>query len=360
MKDGSNFQAWTLDEALERVPNSKIHLRSGELLAWGRLSDPGAELSYVPPSLWRDSVFSGRSKASKREAICGGMPVFDLRIFPVMEAPNAVEHLGHIPLKDLFNRFVVGDPEVQHLAQFAIVRSPDLRRVYRPSERSDFCFWPLDPDGLIDIGEFTDPIQDCLPGYVHTPETAEVGKVLRRRYRAMVRALHSGLFVAVGDPVWERDSREILPTIWGAPGYYLDRRTGDLLQDRDWGDEETEVTPMLDNSEWYELRWRAVLLRPANPVSSVDKSNETKAGNHKNKFQERFDRCLDYLCKLMKDSPHHRPKTKRMIFRDAKIVCGGNLGWGIFCLAWDAAKEAVPDAVEAWSRAGAPKKSYRK
>jgi hypothetical protein len=358
MKDGgSDFQAWTLSEALERVPNSRIHLRNGELLAWGRLGDPGAEPVHIPSALWLDSSLQKGWKA-KAEIFCSGSPVFDLRIFPVLEAPNAAEQLGHISLKEVFNRFVIGDPEVQHLAEFAIAASSELRRLYRPSERNDHCFWPLDPDDLIDIGELTDEIEEYeyFARYACTAETNAAQKVLRQRHRAMIGVLQSGRFVAVGDPVRERDPQEILPTIWGAPGYHLDRRTGDLLRDRDWGDEEFETTPMPDNSECYEVRWRAILLKPAK-VPSVSQS-EIKACDYLNKYQERSERCFGYLCKLMKESPHQRPKPKRMIFRDAKAVCGGNLGWPIFCEAWDAAKAAVPEAVEAWSRAGAPRKSY--
>lgn len=361
MKDGgSDFQAWTLSEALARVPNWQIHLRNGELLAWGRLGDPGAEPVHIPAALWLDSSFQKGRKAPKAEVLCDGLPVFDLRIFPILEAPNVAEHLGHISLKELFNRFVIGDPEVQHLAEFAIAASPELRRVYRPSERNDYCFWPVDPDDVTDIGEFTDTIQNYFARYTYTPETIAAQKVLRQRYRAMIGALQSGRFVAIGDPVREKDPQEILPTIWGAPGYHLDRRTGDLLQDRDWGDEEFETTPMPDNSECYEVRWRAILLKPAKSNPSISQSTETKAGDHPNKYQQRSERCFDYLRKLMTESPHHRPKPKRMIFRDAKVVCGANLGWPIFCEAWEAAKEAIPEAAEAWSRAGRPKKSYQK
>ncbi len=78
----------------------------------------------------------------KADAICGGQPVFDLKIFPVLEAPNAVEHLGHIPLSDLLDRFVIGCPEVQYASYCAIEQLPALRRVYTPTEEHRICYWP--------------------------------------------------------------------------------------------------------------------------------------------------------------------------------------------------------------------------
>jgi hypothetical protein len=288
-----------------------------------------------------------------------GRPVFDLRIFPVLEAPNLASYLGHLPLKDAFNRFVIGDPEVQLTAELAIVDWPELRSLYRDVDRSTYWLWPLDPDEVTDIGEF-DPIQPYITGRVHTPATDRAQALLRKRYKAMINALQTGLLLAVGDPVRSSDKQEILTTIWGGPGYYFDRRTGDLLQDRDWGDQPFETTPMSDGRENYQLRWRAVLLRSPPVHNSSQTGKPSKSTQQKNKFEERYEGCLDFLCRLMRATPHLRPKRKQLIFRDAKVACGENLGWDIFCAAWEAAKRAVPDAADAWSRAGAPKKSYRK
>src|SRR5262249_25891384 len=149
-------------------------------------------------------------------------------------------------------RFVVGDPEVQYLAEGAVSRAPELREIYQPSAKNDRPFWPLDPDELEDIGEPTDPLERYFSDQVSTPETIEAQIAVRRRYQAMIAALRCGDFVAFGDPVRGGDSQEILSTLWGAQGYYLDRRTGDVLQGRDWGDVEFETPPTMDGREHYD------------------------------------------------------------------------------------------------------------
>ncbi len=77
-------------------------------------------------------------------------------------------------------------------------------------------------------------------------------------------------------------------------------------------------------------------------------------------FRERYDRAFELLCRRMKESPDLKPKSKKMIFRDAKAICGEKLGWGIFCNAWKDALVEVPQAALVWGAAGAPKKSYAK
>jgi hypothetical protein len=92
LAEGSDFDGWTLDEARTRIPDLLTHLSKGRLLAWERLGDPSSELRPVPVASWTDISFPKRSR--KGEAVCSDQPVFDLRILPVLEAPNVVDHLG--------------------------------------------------------------------------------------------------------------------------------------------------------------------------------------------------------------------------------------------------------------------------
>jgi hypothetical protein len=47
------------------------------------------------------------------EANLAGKDVFDLRLFPVLRAPNVQEILLDVPFKAAFDLYVMGDPEVE-------------------------------------------------------------------------------------------------------------------------------------------------------------------------------------------------------------------------------------------------------
>src|SRR5690349_4152700 len=100
---GSDGDGWTACEALKRVPNAAMHLRSGDLLAWGRVGDTEANASYIAAPRWLDSSLRTATKGRIEGVLRDGLPVFDLRIFPVLEAPNLSDYLGHLPLKEVVN-----------------------------------------------------------------------------------------------------------------------------------------------------------------------------------------------------------------------------------------------------------------
>ncbi len=358
----TTFEGWPEAEASQHVPDFEIRLEKGELLAWARLGCLDVARSPLPPSAWNNVELRRTPVPTKSVGLWRGEALFDLRIFPILEAPNVVEHVGIIPLQDFFSRFVAGDPEVQRLAQLAIAKAPDLARIYGQSGTERRYFWPLDPDELIDIGEFEHVIQKHIRGYVWSPETVRAQEIFRQRYRAMIRLLRNRHLVGFGDPIRSNDPQEILCTIWGTPGYQLDRRNGNLLQDREWGDEEIEITRLPDGSECYDLRWKAVLLKPAMTSSTVEHIAPVSRDSSRRRSLrvERFDCALECLKRMMAASPKAKPKKKQLIFEDVRRECHDNLGWDTFCAAWEAAKKAVPHAAAAWEARGAPRKTYLK
>lgn len=119
---------------------------------------------------------------------------------------------------------------------------------------------------------------------------------------------------------------------------------------------------MPDGSECYELRWRAVLLRPAMTALKVEDISPVPSNSSRRRplRVERFDRALECSKRMMVESPRKKPKAKRLIFEDVRRECDRNLGWETFCNAWEEAKKAVPEASGAWEAPGAPRKSYLK
>ena len=308
------------------MPNLKQHLSTGKLLAWARLGKADAQFVPIAPSKWTGVVKFAKSAGSKEPQVtCGALPLFSAEVFPVLLAPNVIEHLGYISLKAVFNDFVIGDPEVQHLGSSAIEKAPKLAELYRGGRR----YWPLDAEELRSIGEPDEFAEQWLRHYVSTSETDLAQRALRSRYLAMLNLLRSRCFVAQGDPVRPNDPQEILSSIWESPTYSFDSHSGDVVQDRDWGDEEVEVFRFGDGRENYVTRWRAVLIRPANSSVNDHKADETLASSTKRKgkmtTEEKFESCLEFLKMRMSESPKIRPKAKRLVWLDARKHCSTNI-----------------------------------
>jgi len=122
----------------------------------------------------------------------------------------------------------------------------------------------------------------------------------------MVNLLRSRRLVAEGDPVRPNDPQQIRSTIWESPAYYFDSRTGDVLEERDWGDEEVEIFRFDDGRENYVARWRAVLIGPE--AGRVEQVNENKVEFSTSKTRkmtptEKFECCFEFLKTRMKKVP---------------------------------------------------------
>ena len=124
-----------------------------------------ADLSFS--RLW--SIF--RVAGPTRSGIAaGGHQVRGWQVFPVLLAPNVVEHLGHVALKATFSRFVIGDPEVQYLGGVASAKVPSFLSLYREGHVEGNHYWPVRFEELWWLGEPEEIAQKYM-GYPR--ETAE-------------------------------------------------------------------------------------------------------------------------------------------------------------------------------------------
>jgi hypothetical protein len=355
-----DFQGWSILEAMRRVPHLREHLSKGQLIAWGRSGSVDAPFVPIPISKWVGKVTFSKIIASKKpHAICDAEPFFDVSVFPVLLAPNAVEHLGHLALKTTFSRFVIGDPEVQYLGGVASAKVPFFLSLYQEGHVAGNHYWPVRFEELCWLGE-PDEIAHKYMGYRSTPETDLAQKALRNRYEAMINLLRTRRFVAEGDPVRPNDPQQIRPTIWESPAYYFDSRTGDLVEERNWGDEEVETLRSDDGRENYVVRWRAVLI-VGNGGSSVpdreSKAQPIASKSRKMKPAEKFECCFEFLKTKMKESAEFKQKTKELFWLDACDHCKTNISWPMFKDAWAKAKGAVPEALDIWDKPGRPRKT---
>jgi hypothetical protein len=359
----SDFQGWPIAEATRRVPGLQHHLANGRLLGWGRPGNPNHAAAPIPASSWSGKIeLSKFLTSNKPDAICDEKSFFDVSVFPVLLAPNAIEHLGFLSLKDVFSRFVIGDPEVQYLGNIACAAVPQFLAIYREGRCYSGYYWPLNMEGLLSLGE-TDPQAEEYFGYCSTVETELAQRALRNRYQALLNLLCSRRLLAEGDPVRPNDPQQILSSIWASPSYYFDSRTGDILEERNWGDEEVETFRFDDGRENYLVRWRAVLIGPG--AGRVEQVNEAKTEQRGSKKRgkltptEKSECCVEFLKTQMKLNPL-KPKAKALVCLDARQHCRANISWPMFKDAWATAKDAVPEAALNWEKSGRPKKSGQK
>ena len=60
--------------------------------------------------------------------------IFDVRVFPVLESPNAVAYLADTALVDACRSFVFGDPEVRSLAKRLLNAEPEHAATFQDGQ----------------------------------------------------------------------------------------------------------------------------------------------------------------------------------------------------------------------------------
>jgi hypothetical protein len=239
--------SWTLAEAFEATtgreePNDIRFwgfVERGQLIAFGR-RQPQLNREWIPESTCRSLM---KRDLQTSTAHGGAVSFVDIVIYPVLEAPNAIDFLDGMSLKHAFEMYVWRDPQLDFLAEKAMALRPELQRVYRWRRDSRYAknwqcpvlpvetsFWFYDPE----------------PGYVR-----RAAEVLRHRCDALFSLLSSKKIMALGEPHTSL-TNEIIPTIWSHPHYFIDVATGDVHY-RDINDAEWPSTG--------ERRWSAILLK---------------------------------------------------------------------------------------------------
>jgi hypothetical protein len=121
---------WTLAEAIERTcdPDDKAskpnrqkialweRLSQGELVATGCFDTPAASPVAIDPQRFPTLDWHGSPSTSLVGVAGSDVQVFNVRVFPILRAPNAAAYLNGIPLTEAFRRYVVEDPEVSALS----------------------------------------------------------------------------------------------------------------------------------------------------------------------------------------------------------------------------------------------------
>lgn len=349
-----------LPEVLERKRQSDVQLRtwlSGDILAervvaWGRRDTPTADPTAIPGSAWQYLRIVDVRNSVVRVVAPAKTRIFDVRIFPIVESPDAIDRLEGRTFVEAFQMGVVDDPQVRALRKRAI--SGGCTSASFGSQRSPYwAVWPEalseDPDGDLVIeppGKSDEPTADRL--------IKVAGRVERRRFARLVSYLSAGQLSAEGLSAAEAVSVAIPRSIWRQDGIYIDPEKGDVL----------EVDPT--GTVW--IMFKGLVLRKSESFhrwSEIISSTPRQQANREFGKGERNivtkttseKACFDWLLNLMRASPTVRPRIKMVYWRMARRKWRKSLGERGFERAWSAAAEQAPAPV--WLLGGRPKKPSR-
>jgi hypothetical protein len=347
-------QLRSTEQALQQLVEQLLdHLSKGQLVAFGRRAPAQCDRVPIPASAWSALQFGDLSASTIIDRSSEQQVLLDVRIYPVLMAPNVAGLINSMALKDVFLRFVLHDPEVQSLSYRAIAADSSVARVYGMG----WCYpngarhWPMMPNAISLAGarELTDPA-----GFLADrpeAETNRAGLVVTARYRRLLSLLVNGKLVADGDPARSRGLSAIPSSIWSHLHYRVDVSNGDLLEVND----ESSID---DPSNRFRVRWRAIMLRTSSPSKHREDSADFRVAapsvrRVESKSSSRM-ACQKWLTAEMQNSPYYRPGSKAGYFSQARLKWS-DLSRRQFDVAWQIAVLSAP--APAWSAAGAPKKN---
>jgi hypothetical protein len=366
----SNFSGWSLAEALKRTTGLKksddsqfwAMLERGELVAFGR-RDIDSDHEWLSAATCTSLINRDLKSSSASGKNAEDQRFIDILIYPVLHAPNAIDFLDNMAIKDAFWKFVLGDPEVRLLGNKAIKANPDLRQVYIEGRRQPGSAWewPVEffQGGLAGGRSKESPIGFLASSLQKEEQLA--ADAICDRYSALLALLRQKKIEAVGDPVRSRGSNKILSTIWSHLSYYLEVRNGDVLQKNDNTTGQHDI--------WLK-RWCAVILqRPTfhvEPLKSDEVRSTTvesqrgltapsKARARVDTKMTSFHACVKWIEEIIRASPKVRTHTIKALWKMAQEKWPKTLSYRSFLKARDKAID-ITDAND-WRAAGLTKKS---
>ena len=335
------------DQSYARLKSSLAEcLLAGRIVAWGRRETPTASPIAIPASAWKHLHISDVRKSIVREQTPARTKIFDLRIFPIVESPDAINQLEDKTFVEAFQMSVVDDPELKALRKRAIAvggTPASFGNEWRPYR----AVWPVVLGHGPDIelaGESDEPTK-----------VKAANRIQRERFARLISYLCVGCLAAEGVPAAGRMTVAIPPSIWQCDGVCIDLENGDLL--------EVDL-----RAEDLRPLFTGLILRKGEPIHRIseldlveprpagDQNTQKGITNVVTKTTSR-DACRKWLIDLMRVSPTVRPKSKAVYWGEAQPKWPNSLSQRAFNGAWDEAV-AVAGAV-AWSAGGRPKKQLQ-
>ena len=331
-------------------------LHERRLISWGRRESPIADHAPIPASAWSGLSFHHWQRSVVVEDTVAKTKIFDIKVYPVLEAPDVVDHLDGKTLLEACRDHVLHDPEV------AAARSAATSALGNPAS---FGFaWPpyraVWPVGYSPLSTEGGPI-GCLKGDDESDSssrlTAVADELLRSRFARLIEYLASGTIVAFGSSRRGGASAPVPRAYWQRRSTYIDLENGDLLERSPHARDHTTAlsaptfrglvlgAPDAEMAPQSADRQRRIVYQMRRQPPNIQTAPLT------------YNACLEWLISEMQKSLRERRKPKDDWWKDAQKRWPKKLSHRAFDRAWAAANETT-GAV--WSYPGAPRKTAHK
>jgi hypothetical protein len=329
-----SFHGWTITEAIERTTDSDYlsssatetanstspqeaalweRLFKGELVATGCFDVPTAPPVAIDLRKFSTLEWSGPPSTTLVGIAGSEVSIFDVRVFPVLRAPNAANCLNGLPLTEAFRRYVIGDPPAAALAKHVLKTRPGEAAIFQdgqaPGPFIDF-HWPVHLAASAIAFRFVDSPLIFIDAPIPAPSAAisAVSEVLADRIAALRDILVSGQVVAFGAFAQTGVEGPIGRLQWLRNGISIDVSNGDLCE----GDDHRAVAKWTGLS----LRMPEALLpsnQPQNVTTRPPRKPRELIQNKDNPLKE----CRAWLETMMSD-PETVPRSINGLWAEAQ------------------------------------------
>lgn len=158
--------------------------------------------------------------------IAGEAEFSDVVAFPALRSPSRVDLVSDCSLAEVFDRYLLNDPEVVALSQRAVSLKPELERVFKEGWYTPYGMreWRVDTEfsflGGFERGLLIGILDDCEP-----PDAIEA---LKDRYAALIDMLRKSEIEAYGLPNQSAYPPTIMRSLWSHKDSLVDLRNGDF------------------------------------------------------------------------------------------------------------------------------------
>jgi hypothetical protein len=258
--------------------------------------------------------------------------IFNVNIYPVLEAPCAADVLAGRPLVKVIEQHVLDDPEVssllKRLGNDGILAELLLQRF--PLSNSD--------------GKILDFFATAAVHRKTRQRQIRCARVIQRRLSFLGELLRSGKLVVVGASANTSAEAALPPDFWDRSYVYIDCTLGYLY-----------FRSTIENEPLLLLRGaRVEMAQPHSVVPNVKIPSTGKAERKDEATSAAINACEEWLTAEMRASPDKKPKPKAAYLKEAMERWGKNLSEEGFERSWANARKKVGAN---WGKAGRSRKS---
>lgn len=235
-------------------------IRAGSFAVWGKTSandatyKPIVDLVGIAASPGRTATETYDLEEATIVDHLSGQHWYDVRLVPVIDAPNAAYFLDELTLAEAFDRFILGNPEVEPALNEAARLCPRVgERILRRKYLDDTSRLPLP------LWAAAFPMR--FLSFMTEPDASEearasawrLGNLLHDKAMCLFDLLAAGRIFASGVNPVTRQRIEVDPQAWTRRGFSADVRSSDIV-----------------DTTADRIEWRDVVLRAPAPAALAD------------------------------------------------------------------------------------------